>query len=161
MPDDRLKEVGESMGLKKINIANREELIYRILDQQAIDLSANAPEEQPRRRGRKPRNQNPADQQVASAPAPEQTGDATPDEPKRRGRKPGNRQTTAATETAAAPTEQPESPLQPQAETGNETDGNQEKPNQKRRGRKPKNNKPDNNENNDNAASTPQFSCFC
>ena len=28
MPDDRLKEVGESMGLKKINIANREELIY-------------------------------------------------------------------------------------------------------------------------------------
>lgn len=157
MPDDRLKEVGESMGLKKINIANREELIYRILDQQAIDLSANAPEEQPRRRGRKPRNQNPADQQVASAPAPEQAGDATPDEPKRRGRKPGNRQTTAATETAAAPTEQPESPLQPQAETGNETDGNQEKPNQKRRGRKPKNNKPDNNENNDNAASTPQF----
>lgn len=157
MPDDRLKEVGESMGLKKINIANREELIYRILDQQAIDLSANAPEEQPRRRGRKPRNQNPADQQVASAPAPEQAGDATPDEPKRRGRKPGNRQTTAATETAAAPTEQPESPLQPQAETGNETDGNQEKPNQKRRGRKPRNNKPDNNENNDNAASTPQF----
>ena len=157
MPDDRLKEVGESMGLKKINIANREELIYRILDQQAIDLSANAPEEQPRRRGRKPRNQNSADQQVASAPAPEQTGDATPDEPKRRGRKPGNRQTTAATETAAAPTEQPESPLQPQAETGNETDGNQEKPNQKRRGRKPRNNKPDNNENNDNAASTPQF----
>jgi transcription termination factor rho len=157
MPDDRLKEVGESMGLKKINIANREELIYRILDQQAIDLSANAPEEQPRRRGRKPRNQNSADQQVASAPAPEQTGDATPDEPKRRGRKPGNRQTTAATETAAAPTEQPESPLQPQAETGDETDGNQEKPNQKRRGRKPRNNKPDNNENNDNAASTPQF----
>lgn len=157
MPDDRLKEVGESMGLKKINIANREELIYRILDQQAIDLSANAPEEQPRRRGRKPRNQNSADQQVASAPAPEQTGDATPDEPKRRGRKPGNRQTTAATETAAAPTEQPESPLQLQAETGNETDGNQEKPAQKRRGRKPRNNKTDNNDNNDNAASTPQF----
>lgn len=157
MPDDRLKEVGESMGLKKINIANREELIYRILDQQAIDLSANAPEEQPRRRGRKPRNQNAADQQVASAPAPEQAGDATPDEPKRRGRKPGNRQTTAATETAAAPTEQPESPLQPQTETGNTADTNQEKPAQKRRGRKPRNNKTDNNDNNDNAASTPQF----
>lgn len=157
MPDDRLKEVGESMGLKKINIANREELIYRILDQQAIDLSANAPEEQPRRRGRKPRNQNAAGQQVASAPAPEQADDATPDEPKRRGRKPGNRQTTAATETAAAPTEQPESPLQPQTETGNTADTNQEKPAQKRRGRKPRNNKTDNNDNNDNAASTPQF----
>lgn len=157
MPDDRLKEVGESMGLKKINIANREELIYRILDQQAIDLSANAPEEQPRRRGRKPRNQSSAGQPSAPAPAPEQVGDAAPDEPKRRGRKPGNRQTTAATETAAAITEQPESPLQPQAETGNETDGNQEKPTQKRRGRKPRNNTPDNNENNDNAGSTPQF----
>ena len=44
MTDDRLKNVAEEMGLKKINIAKREELIYKILDEQAIALSANAPE---------------------------------------------------------------------------------------------------------------------
>lgn len=48
MPDDTLKSVAEGMGLKKVNPAKREELIYRILDEQAIVLSANAPEEAPR-----------------------------------------------------------------------------------------------------------------
>jgi transcription termination factor Rho len=56
MTDDSLKKVAEEMGLKRVNPAKREELIYRILDQQAIALSANAPEEAPRRRGRKPKN---------------------------------------------------------------------------------------------------------
>ena len=59
MTDDGLKNVAEEMGLKRINPAKREELIYRILDEQAIALSANAPEETPRRRGRKPKNTAP------------------------------------------------------------------------------------------------------
>lgn len=42
MPDDTLKSVAEGMGLKKVNPAKREELIYRILDEQAIVLSASA-----------------------------------------------------------------------------------------------------------------------
>ena len=159
MPDDRLKEVGESMGLKKINTSNREELIYRILDQQAIDLSANAPEEQPRRRGRKPRNQKSEQQAPAAAPTTEQAAEATQDEPKRRGRKPGNNKTTAETANAAGNTpEQAEAASQqPQAETGDETDGNQEKPLQKRRGRKPRNNKQDNTDSNDNVPSANLF----
>lgn len=160
MPDDRLKEVGESMGLKKINPSKREELIYRILDQQAIDLSANAPEEQPRRRGRKPRNQKPADQQSAAAPAPEQTADAPADEPKRRGRKPGNnRPMTEGAEITTEGVEQAETlPQQVQAETGNTADANQEKPAQKRRGRKPRNNnKLENAESNDNVPAASQF----
>lgn len=160
MPDDRLKEVGESMGLKKINPSKREELIYRILDQQAIDLSANAPEEQPRRRGRKPRNQKPADQQSAAAPAPEQTADAPADEPKRRGRKPGNNKPmTEGSEITTEGVEQTETlPQQVQAETGNTADANQEKPAQKRRGRKPRNNnKPENAESNDNMPAASQF----
>ncbi|MDE5940941.1 MAG: Rho termination factor N-terminal domain-containing protein, partial [Muribaculaceae bacterium] len=69
MTDDGLKNVAEEMGLKKVNPAKREELIYRILDQQAIALSANAPEEAPRRRGRKPKNQN--NQQPEAKPAQE------------------------------------------------------------------------------------------
>lgn len=161
MPDDRLKEVGESMGLKKINPSKREELIYRILDQQAIDLSANAPEEQPRRRGRKPRNQKPADQQsAAAAPVPEQTAADAAEEPKRRGRKPGNnRPITEGAEISTEGAEQTETlPQQPQAEAGNTADTSQEKPAQKRRGRKPRNNnKPENAESNDSAPAAPQF----
>ena len=39
MPDSDLKSVAEGMNLKKIDLDKKEELIYRILDQQAIDLS--------------------------------------------------------------------------------------------------------------------------
>ena len=53
MADDNLVAVASDMGIRKPNASQREELIYKILDQQAINLSANAPEEQPRRRGRK------------------------------------------------------------------------------------------------------------
>jgi transcription termination factor Rho len=111
MTDDNLKTVAEGMNLKKINPANREELIYRILDQQAIDLSANAPEEAPRRRGRKPKNQsviattpNSADQAADTAKNAPATTDATSaatttestdNNQHRRGRKPKNRQPEA------------------------------------------------------------------
>ena len=98
MPDDTLKSVAEGMGLKKVNPAKREELIYRILDEQAIVLSANAPEEAPRRRGRRPKNQSSPDTSKANPDkiqnAQSQLGDepdATQDSnatPKRRGRKP-------------------------------------------------------------------------
>ncbi len=43
MADDQLQAIAENMGLKKTNGSDKESLIYKILDQQAIDLSANAP----------------------------------------------------------------------------------------------------------------------
>lgn len=94
MPDDRLKNVAEEMGLKKINLAKREELIYKILDEQAIALSANAPEEPARRRGRKPSKQaaRPAEenQNADSTPAQAETpqAEAPKTTAKKRGRKP-------------------------------------------------------------------------
>ncbi|MDE5643355.1 MAG: hypothetical protein K2I56_07665, partial [Muribaculaceae bacterium] len=53
MNDADLKSVAESMNLKKIDLSDKEGLIYRILDQQAIDRAASSTEEK-KRRGRKP-----------------------------------------------------------------------------------------------------------
>lgn len=54
--DSELKAIAESMGLKKINSIDRDDLIYKILDEQAINSSkasvANATEK--KKRGRKP-----------------------------------------------------------------------------------------------------------
>ncbi len=49
MNDADLKSVAESMNLKKIDLSDKEGLIYRILDQQAIDRAASSTEEKKRR----------------------------------------------------------------------------------------------------------------
>ncbi|MDE6485407.1 MAG: transcription termination factor Rho [Duncaniella sp.] len=74
MAPDQLREVAESMGLKKIDTSDKEALVYRILDQQADDKAANASAE---KRKRAPKDK-PND-----AVQPERQ-----DQPKRRGRKP-------------------------------------------------------------------------
>ena len=53
MSDSELKTIAESMGMKKIDPTQKDELIYRILDQQAIDMAATATEK--KRRGPKPK----------------------------------------------------------------------------------------------------------
>ncbi len=67
MPDEQLKAVAEGMGLKKIDLSDKEGLVYRILDQQAIDRAAATTakrkkaaeaaamneDKQPKKRGRK------------------------------------------------------------------------------------------------------------
>ena len=49
MADSDLKAVAESMGIKKIDLSKKEELIYSILDQQAIDRAASSTAENKRR----------------------------------------------------------------------------------------------------------------
>jgi len=52
MPASQLKEIAESMGIKKIDIDKREELVYSILDQQAINKAAVDAMKPQRKRGR-------------------------------------------------------------------------------------------------------------
>jgi len=128
MPDADLKSVAEGMGIKKIDLSKREELVYRILDQQAIDRAAattaerkrraeatgSAQEEKtPKKRGRKKKEPQPAETVAQEAPAiAEQTSESAPSsepaenapavvERKRRGRPPNKR----PEEPAAAPAE--------------------------------------------------------
>lgn len=48
MSDDQLKDVASSMGIKKFNPEDRDNTVYQILDQQAIDMAANATEKRRR-----------------------------------------------------------------------------------------------------------------
>lgn len=94
MDDSSLKNVAESMGLKKINLDNKEELIYRILDEQAIFMAANAAVPEKKRRGpRTKKEKEPADQQKSVETVPESQSEQPvqpKDQPKKRGRKPKN-----------------------------------------------------------------------
>lgn len=95
MADDRLKAVADGMGLKKADPSKREELIYRILDQQAVDMAASAPLEEKKRRTRA-RNAEGADA------------------PKKRGRKPK----AAVSETTTEDTPQQAQPAENQPKNG-------------------------------------------
>ncbi|MDE7426338.1 MAG: transcription termination factor Rho [Muribaculaceae bacterium] len=100
MTDDALRSVAEGMNLKKIDTTDRENLIYRILDQQAIDSSVAAAPQPKKRRERAPKDNTDAEARPA-------------EQPKKRGRKKKEPETTqepapdAAQETAAGegPTE--------------------------------------------------------
>ncbi|MCM1401638.1 MAG: transcription termination factor Rho [Bacteroides sp.] len=128
MTDPQLKEVADSMGLKKINLANRESVVYEILDQQAINSVATAAEkkkaasDKPKgKRGRKPK----AETAAASANPTEQEA---PENKKTPGTKAENKQKAASKKKE----EQPNNEADASADTVEAA-----KP-AKRRGRKPK-----------------------
>ena len=58
MTNAELKDLAKSMGIKKVNSTPKEDLVYQIIDQQAIDASKNAPEEPKKRRTRAKKNTN-------------------------------------------------------------------------------------------------------
>ena len=96
MPDAELKALAENLGLKKIDLSKKEDLVYRILDCQAENGAASRVAKQaqadadktPKKRGRKKKEDKVAET-VAAAPAVESAETpqevATP-ERKRRGR---------------------------------------------------------------------------
>lgn len=96
LDDATLKSIAESMGIKKINIENRQEVIFDILDQQAIDkAAADVAKPAKKRRGRNKADNaaTPADTETAQPAQPAaETTDTTPADtetpaPKKRGRK--------------------------------------------------------------------------
>lgn len=136
MDDDRLREVAESMGIKKFNPENRQNIIYDILDNQAINVASTSAAAAPEKKRRQPREKRedkpqrksksnddaaPADTLAAETDGTAAGTDATPR--KRGGRKPKTDSTEA----------QPEAIQQEPA-----TDDNATKPTVQRRGRKAK-----------------------
>jgi len=73
MSEQQLREVARSMGLLKVDTADVQDLVYQVLDHQAIDEAAKAPEPAPKRkRGRKSAEAKEADTQSADS---KQVGD--------------------------------------------------------------------------------------
>lgn len=144
MDDDKLRQVAESMGIKKFNPENRQNIIYDILDNQAITVAstsaAAATTEKKRRQPREKQRQEKTPRKTkADAPATDADADATQatadtaaatvenaETPRRRG---GRKPKAAAT---ADETQAQESLQEPAAANENITDAPQ------RRGRKPK-----------------------
>ena len=87
MNDSDLKGVAESMGLKKIDMTQKESLIYRILDQQALNMSSDNSGEKKRRETAATRQSR----KQATAKTSDDTAkenDVQTAQPKKRGRKP-------------------------------------------------------------------------
>jgi len=61
METDQLKSVAESMGLKKIKTDDKDSIVYSILDQQALDMAANATEKKrrPAKEPKEPKQRQP------------------------------------------------------------------------------------------------------
>ena len=101
MAEDQLRAIADQMGLKRTASLGKEEIIYKILDQQAIDLSTAAPAPAEKKRGRKPKAQTAEkaadDKAAADTSAAAESGDAAA-APRKRGRKP---KAEAAADTAA------------------------------------------------------------
>lgn len=133
MSDTELKTIAESMGLKKVDPTQKDELIYRILDQQAIDHAASAAEKkanvrQPRAK-REKRAEAPQSQQSQQ---PQQQED-TPARP-RRGRPPKQ---TAAQEPMPQEPQETAKPAEAETPAADNVATAPEKP-APRRGRPPK-----------------------
>lgn len=128
-----LKAVAESMGIKKIDLSKKEELIYSILDQQAIDRAASSTAENKRRNNTRSRRDNDTDSQAAAANQPEAQAQPAP---KKRGRKPKNQEQTAALPFAEQPETQAETVV---AEPHDEQSTSAPTVERKRRGRPRKN----------------------
>ncbi len=84
MNDSDLKGVAESMGLKKIDMTQKENLIYRILDQQALNMSSDNSAEKKRREPaapRQPRKQVTAKISAMSRPLRQKNAVVNPRQP--------------------------------------------------------------------------------
>ncbi|MBO6251454.1 MAG: transcription termination factor Rho, partial [Muribaculaceae bacterium] len=77
MGEAQLKELAKSMGIKKVDSIEADDLVFHILDQQAITEAQNAPEPKPKRkRGRQPK----AEKTVKEAAAPQKKEEKKEDE---------------------------------------------------------------------------------
>lgn len=144
MPEQQLREIGKSMGMKNVDKVDRDEVVYHILDQQAIETAASgasaakrrkstreqkankateAEAAEPKRRGRKPKAApEQANNAAAETPQPAteavaETAAEAPTEPKRRGRKPKAK----AAETTDAPASATETAAVPAENTAEES----------------------------------------
>lgn len=143
MPDEQLQSVAQELGLKKIDLNKKDELVFRIIDEQAAAGAAATEERKrkaaeaggdkmPKKRGRKPKAQaaagatsttasaQPTDTASTSADSTPAEGSPTVTERKRRGRPPKKKSTDTAAQAGqtiqpAQTTPAATSPEQPEA----------------------------------------------
>jgi len=98
MDDATLVGIAQSMGIKKVNIEKRQEVIFSILDQQAIDKAAADAAKPPKKRRGRPARKTEDEKSDETEVVP--VAEAPAEQPKKRGRK--KKSETVAVETATA-----------------------------------------------------------
>ena len=127
MGQEQLKEIAKSMGLKKINDIETDELIYKILDQQAIDLAQAQAQSQAQKAAAKKRKttkatkeKEPAKADDAKAAVDAPAENAEPEQKaaskSRKTKKTVAAQKASEAESPAAETTEPQQPATLQAE---------------------------------------------
>lgn len=77
MNEQELKTIAEAMGLKKFDIEKKDELIYQILDQQAINMAASATDKKRRNKEEKAENKSTETKRKKKQPKTENTATET------------------------------------------------------------------------------------
>ena len=94
MDDNQLVAIAKNMDIKKVDLSQKEDLIYRILDQQAIVAATATPEKKQRKqREQKPRKEHKEPASTTSVNEEEDTQDAFAGQQQRKGRKKATQKT--------------------------------------------------------------------
>lgn len=150
MSDSDLKSLAQSMGIKKVESLNKENLVYQVLDQQAIIDAANNPEKPKRKRTRtqKDSTAKKADKEADSAPAEDKKVEDKKAEdkkaedkkveqepaeepkaaPKKRGRKPKQKEEPKENEVKDEPTQEEAPKTEPETPAPNAEQATEEQP---------------------------------
>lgn len=124
MSDEQLKEVAEGMGLKKVNLSDKESVVYDILDQQAINSVSTAAKSRKTQSDKpKAKRGRPAKNAASGEESPEANKEES--KPKKKARSKSESKTQAENNG--------------QEETAAQAESTEEVKTPKRRGRKPKN----------------------
>lgn len=141
MDDNALRELASSMGMKKTDNVDKQELAYYIIDNESVQAARDEMAKMKPKRGRKPGSKN----KVSSTPVEENIEASAP---KKRGRKPKPKPLPEDNRSASTDEAETADDAQRPAADG------LEKPAPKKRGRKPKQKPTESSDNKEDAAST-------
>lgn len=150
MDEQQLKQIAESIGIKKSSSADRDSLVYGILDQQAINASTVAKPENKRKKTRdskKKQDENQGQEPTPTETHPESTASSTdnanPSDPaplqKKRGRKPKQKAEDTQEKSSIEENVAPQIAVDANPDETTYQQETTDKPQPKKRGRKPKN----------------------
>ena len=125
MEFEQLRTLAAELDVKGFKKMEKDDLVYAIIDAEAVISAQNAPDRPAKRRGRPKKSEKPVLQEQQAAPAEpvKETKDSErKEEPKKRGRKPKNETTKPAAEVTTAKETTPEAEIrQPISETPKES----------------------------------------
>ena len=121
MDEAQLKSIAESMGIKKVDALQQEDLVYKILDQQAIDLAAASTVGKKRRAPKEPKQNSKAQEKTdgrkkkkaQAEPAPETEAAADAQEPQQEEKLPDAPKTEAPRRKRGRPAKEPKAAVAP------------------------------------------------